>query len=82
MACNSVRNFERYTLAFIDYQLASVNFNEAIFNVAKNGTSAQEIVDELAHILTIKHAYFLECAQRVLGARDFRLAPPTSATCP
>ena len=78
MTCNA-RKFERYTMAFIDYQIASANFNEAIFNISKNGLSESEFVDALAHVLAIKHAHFLECARRVLGGREFKSALVSSS---
>lgn len=73
MTC-SVKKFERYTMAFIDYQIASANFNEAMFDISRNGLSGSEFVDDLAHVLAIKHAHFLECARRVLGGREFKSA--------
>ena len=66
--------FERYKIAFIDYQIATANFNEAVFEASKMGVSTTEFTDALAHILAIKHAHFLECARRVLGGREFKSA--------
>lgn len=71
MTCN-LKKFERYTMAFIDYQIACANFNEAMFNISKNGLGESAFVDDLAHVLAIKHAHFLECARRVLGGREFK----------
>jgi hypothetical protein len=75
----SSQRFERYKVAFIDYQIATANFNEAIFEASKNGVHGTEFTDALAHILAIKHAHFLECARRVLGGREFKSALITRA---
>lgn len=63
------RKFERYTTAFIDYQIATSNFNEAMFNASKNGENTPDYVAYFAHALAIKHAHFLDCAERVFDGR-------------
>jgi len=60
------RRFERYTSAFIDYQIATSNFNEAVFNASKVDKTTSECIAALARDLAIKHTYFLECARRLV----------------
>lgn len=63
------RRFERYTAAFIDYQIATSDFNEAMFNTSKNEENTSESIAIFARILIIKHTHFLNCAQCILNER-------------
>jgi hypothetical protein len=60
--------FDRYTSAFIDYKAACTKFHEAIFELSRNNILGYDDIDILSKNLTIKHAHFLECARRLVGA--------------
>lgn len=74
MDCRA-RRLERYTEALIDYQIANTNFNEAVFNASQNGVNDCSFNEEMVRALIIKHAYFIECAQRFLGQEIFQGFP-------
>lgn len=61
-----IRRFECFTAAFIDYQIATSNFNEAVVDAYKVGKTTSESITALARNLAIKHTYFLECARRLV----------------
>jgi hypothetical protein len=76
MENNHIYKLDRYTTAFIDYKLASEKFYEAIFNIAQKGAATVEPIEKLAHVLDIKHAHFLECANRLLVGNNADLLLP------
>mgnify|MGYP000385515187 CR=1 FL=1 len=62
----NARNLDRYTTAFLDYNRASTKFHEAVCKIAKNKINTFESIEELAHVLEVEHAHFIECAQRIM----------------
>lgn len=70
MDSHRMRKFERYTEAFIEYQIASINFHDAVFKISRDEEIAPDLIKKLHHIFIIKHTHFLERAANLLG-KDF-----------